>query len=259
MDHLETGIGMAYDSENVASPKLSPSVVAIDGPAASGKSTIGQRLAEVLDYLFFDTGVMYRAVTVAALDLGIDVTDADAVGDLAESIQIEIESPGREHTDGRLTTVLVDGVDVTPHIRTAEVDRAVSPVAVHERVRAALSSQQRRIAMDYGSLRMDKAGVVMVGRDIGTVVIPEAPVKVYLDASPEERARRRHAETVANGTESDYDAVLSDVIRRDGIDSNRSIAPLSAAEDATILDTTELSPEQVIERLVELIHDVAAE
>ena len=201
--------------------KLKPAVVAIDGPAASGKSTIGVALADVLGYLFFDTGVMYRAVTVAALDRGIYVYDADAVGELAETIVIDIAPPTSEHSDGRLTTVLVDGVDVTPYIRTKEVDLAVSPVSIHERVRNALSGQQRRIALAYGAGRLEKAGIVMVGRDIGTVVIPEAPVKVYLDATPEERARRRHAEFLAKGIDSDYDAVLADVFQRDGIDSGR--------------------------------------
>ena len=237
--------------------QLKPAVVAIDGPAASGKSTIGVALADVLGYLFFDTGVMYRAVTVAALDRGIDVYDADAVGELAETIIIDIASPSVEHTDGRLTTVIVDGVDVTPYIRTKEVDGAVSPVSVHERVRRALSSQQRRIALAYGAGRLEKAGIIMVGRDIGTVVIPEAPVKIYLDATPEERARRRYAEIVAKGIDSDYDAVLANVQRRDEIDSSRAIAPLSIAEGAHVVDTTGLTPQEVITRLLIIIDEVA--
>ncbi len=237
---------------------LRPAVVAIDGPAASGKSTVGVALADVLGYLFFDTGVMYRAVTVAALEKSININDANAVGQLAETIVIDIASPRPDHTDGRLTTVLVDGIDVTPRIRTNDVDRAVSPVAVHERVRSALGSQQRRIAMAYGEGRLEKAGVVMVGRDIGTVVIPEAPVKIYLDATPEERARRRHKEIVEKGGDADYESVLNDVQRRDKIDSGREIAPLSIAEGAHVLDTTGLTPVEVITRLLVIVEEAAS-
>lgn len=240
-----------------ATLRLRPAVIAIDGPAASGKSTIGQRVGAALNYLFFDTGVMYRAVTVAALQAGLDVTDNDAVGDMAESILIDVAPPDEHHTDGRLTTVLVNHVDVTPGIRTKEVDQAVSPVSAHERVRNALTAQQRRIALDYGTGNMEMAGVVMVGRDIGTVVIPEAPVKVYLDATPEERARRRHLETVEKGIDVEYEAVLADVKRRDGIDSSRAIAPLQAANDAIRVDTTAMSPDEVVAALLDIVRSAA--
>jgi len=221
-----------------------PSIIAIDGPAASGKSTIGALLAEKLGYIYFDTGVMYRAVTWVALERGIDIGDEAAVTDLAERTQIDVLAPTVE--DGRQYTVMCDGCDVTWAIRTSEVDRAVSPVSAYPGVRAAMTAQQRRIGL---------AGhVVMVGRDIGTVVLPEAGVKIYLDASAEERACRRQAECLARGESVKFEDVLSAMMRRDQIDSGRATAPLRPAEDAVIVDSTHLDIAgvmQVVEKLVD--------
>jgi len=221
-----------------------PSTIAIDGPAASGKSTIGGLLAERLGYLYLDTGAMYRAVTWAALQKGVDVSDEMAISALASTLNIEIARP--EEHDGRQYTVFVDGEDVTWQIRDPEVDRHVSAVSAYAGVREALTEQQRRIA--------EQGSVVMVGRDIGTVVIPDADLKIYLDASPEVRARRRYLEILERGEQVDYESILQDMRLRDRIDSQRQVAPLRAADDAVRVDTDNLSIAEVlrvVERLVE--------
>jgi cytidylate kinase len=224
---------------------LRPSTIAIDGPAASGKSTIGELLAQDLDYLYFDTGVMYRAVTWAALERGIPIGDEAAVTALAERLRIDVGPPTVD--DERQYTVLADGTDVTWAIRTPEVDANVSVVSAYPGVRQALVVQQRRVATE--------GPVVMVGRDIGTVVLPDADLKLYLDAGVEERARRRWLEVQAWGQEADYEAVLAAMRRRDGIDSGRAIAPLRVAEDAFVVDTTELGVEEVLAEVERLIGD----
>ncbi|MCL4395669.1 MAG: (d)CMP kinase [Chloroflexi bacterium] len=213
--------------------------IAIDGPAASGKSTIGAQLADRLGYLYFDTGVMYRAVTYVALSNSIPIDDERAVTALAERIQIDILAP--DVNDGRQYTVKADGRDITWEIRSPEVDANVSPVSAYAGVRRAMSAQQRRIGL--------RGRVVMVGRDIGTVVLPEAHVKIYLDATEEERARRRHLERLARGETVPFETVLSDIRRRDQIDSSRSVAPLARAEDAVYLDSTHLSVPEVLDRV----------
>ena len=218
--------------------------IAIDGPAASGKSTIGECLADRLDYLYFDTGVMYRAVTWAVLERGIDIEDEEAVTALAERLEIRVTDV-TEH-DGRQYTVLADGVDVTWALRSPEVDAHVSVVSAYSGVRQALVAKQRKIAAD--------SAVVMVGRDIGTVVLPEADLKIYLDASVEERARRRWLEMEERGKHADYRDVLRSMRRRDRIDSHREVSPLRPAEDAVRIDTTRMDVEAVVdetERLVE--------
>ncbi|PWH16646.1 MAG: (d)CMP kinase [Anaerolineae bacterium] len=219
-----------------------PSIIAIDGPAASGKSTLGFRLAEALGYLYFDTGLMYRAVTWLALNRGIDVYDESAVTRLAEDVPIEVTAPSRE--DGRACDVVVDGHDITWEIRKPEVDANVSVVSAYPGVRQALTIQQRRIGM--------RGRVVMVGRDIGTVVLPEADLKIYLDASPEERAQRRHREILGRGGQASYQDVLEQVRDRDRIDSTRAVAPLKPAADAVILDSDSLDADQVFERVYAL-------
>ena len=225
-----------------------PSRIAIDGPAASGKSTIGQRLAERLGYLYFDTGVLYRAVTWAALQRSVPIEDGQAVTRLAESLRLDVIRP--TVADGRQYTVLVDGEDATWAIRSPQVDANVSPVAAYPGVRAALIAQQRRIGA---------AGrVVMVGRDIGTVVMPDADLKIYLDATVEERARRRYREILARGDQADYGTVLQGMQRRDRIDSTRAAAPLRAADDAVVLDTTFMGIEDVVRAIEALIADRAA-
>lgn len=220
-----------------------PSIIAIDGPAASGKSTIGLRLANALGYLFFDTGVMYRAVTWLALERGLDLQDEAAVTALAEQAQIDV-SPASK-ADGRACDVLVDGQDITWETRTRTVDENVSIVAAYPGVRQALSQQQRRIGQ--------RGQIVMVGRDIGTVVLPDADLKIYLDATAEERAKRRYEEIVARGGKPDYTQILKRVIERDRIDSTRDVAPLRAAEDAIILNSNQLTADQVFEHVLSLV------
>ena len=222
--------------------------IAIDGPAASGKSTIGGLLAERLGYLYLDTGAMYRAVTWVALERGLDIDDEEPLSALARSLEIEITRPGVN--DGRQYTVLADGEDVTWEIRRPDVDRYVSPVSACADVRQALTEQQRRIAQ--------RGRVVMVGRDIGTVVIPDADLKIYLDASPEVRARRRFLELVERGEQADYEEILSNVVRRDRIDSQREVAPLKAAQDAIVVDTDNLSIGEVLDVIEGLVEGTTA-
>jgi cytidylate kinase len=221
-----------------------PSTIAVDGPAASGKSTIGGLLAERLGYLYFDTGVMYRAVTWVAIEQGISVDDEPAVNSLAERLQIDVIRPTVD--DGRQYTILADGQDVTWEIRRPEVDMGVSPISAYAGVRAALTAQQRRIAQ--------KGKIVMVGRDIGTVVLPDADLKIYLDATLQERADRRYRETLARGEAAGFDQVLASVQRRDEIDSGRALAPLRAAHDAIVIDTTAMGIQEVLERVLVLVN-----
>ena len=216
-----------------------PSIIAIDGPAASGKSTLGRRLADELGYLFFDTGVMYRAVTWLALQRGLDVYDEATVSALAESMQIDVLPASKR--DGRVCDVIVEGKDITWAVRRPEVDRNVSIVAAYREVRRAMTEQQRRIGL--------RGKVVMVGRDIGTVVLPEADLKIYLDASAPERALRRHKENKALGTDLGYDTILDTVRERDRIDSTREVAPLRAAQDAVVIDSDKLSADEVFEQV----------
>ena len=219
--------------------KKRPDIIAIDGPAASGKSTLGHRLADALGYLFFDTGVMYRAITWLVLQRGINVSDEKAITALAEETQIDVLPASR--SDGRACDVIVGGQDITWETRRPEVEANVSVISAYAGVRHAMSEQQRRIGQ--------RGKVVMVGRDIGTVVLPEADLKIYLDASAEERARRRHEENVARGAQSDYGNILSKVIERDHIDSTRDLAPLKAADDAVILDSDKLNADEVFEQV----------
>lgn len=219
-----------------------PSIIAIDGPAASGKSTLGLRLAHALGYLFFDTGVMYRAVTWLALNQGLDVNDEEAVTALAEKTQIDVAPAST--SDGRACDVLVEGKDITWETRIPEVDANVSVVSAYRGVRSALSKQQRRIGQ--------RGRVVMVGRDIGTVVLPEADLKIYLDATAEERAKRRHDEILARGGDAAYDEIRSKVIERDHIDSTRDVAPLRAAADAVFIDSDRLTADEVFEKALAL-------
>lgn len=224
---------------------MKPAIIAIDGPAASGKSTIGEALARRLGYLYFDTGVMYRAVTWAALARGIPIADEAMVTALAERLHIDVLPPTAD--DGRPYTVLADGEDVTWAIRAPEVDGNVSPVSAYAGVRRALVAQQRRIAAG--------GQVVMVGRDIGTVVLPDADLKIYLDADVEERARRRWREVQARGEDADYETILAAMRRRDAIDSNRHVSPLRPAEDAAVINTTGMSIEEVLAQMERLIEE----
>jgi cytidylate kinase len=219
-----------------------PRTIAIDGPASAGKSTLGERLARVLGYIYFDTGVMYRAVTWEALRRNAPISDEPAVTALAETIAIDVTRPTVD--DGRQYDVRVDGVDVTWEIRQPEVDAQVSPVSAYVGVRRALTAQQRAIGL--------RGEVVMVGRDIGTVVLPEADLKIYLDASPVERARRRLAEMLARGCTTDYEAVLAIIQKRDRIDSGRAVAPLRPAEDAVLINNDALTVEEEVQHILAL-------
>jgi cytidylate kinase len=220
-----------------------PTTIAIDGPAASGKSTIGFALARRLDYLYLDTGVMYRAVTWAALEQGLNVEDEAAITALAKQLEINVRPS--DGADGRQYTVLIDSQDITQQIRQSEVENRVSLVSAYPGVRKALVAQQRRISA--------QARVVMVGRDIGTVVLPDADLKIYLDARVHERAMRRYKEMVQRGQQIGYERVLAAMERRDSIDSEREVSPLEPAEDAIIIDTSDMSVEQVLHIVEELV------
>ncbi len=221
-----------------------PNIIAIDGPAASGKSTVGERLADHLGYLYFDTGIMYRAVTFAAMQELGQVTDESAVSALAERVQIDIRP---SELPDRRTDVLLDGRDVTREIRQRTVEAHVSKVSSYPGVRAAMTRQQRRIGQ--------RGKIVMVGRDIGTVVLPEADLKVYLIASVEERARRRFLDMQKSGQPGTYEDILADLRRRDEIDSTRAVAPLRPAEDAVIINTDGIPVEEVVNMVMALFNN----
>lgn len=220
-----------------------PKVIAVDGSAASGKSSVGRRLAAKLGYPFLDTGIMYRAVTLAAIERRLDLSDQQALTNLAESVRIEVTLARPGSSDG--ARILVDRDDVTPRLRRPDVEEAVSLVSRVPGVRDALVRRQRLIA--------GRQAMVMAGRDIGTVVLPKADLKVYLDASPEERARRRFHEFAAMGRDVTREAVLEDLRRRDRIDSERAVSPLRPAEDAVVISTDGLSLDNVVDRVVALL------
>ena len=205
-------------------------VIAIDGPAGSGKSTVARRLAVRLGLDYLDTGAMYRCVTFAALRRNLDPEDGDALAALARNVELDV-------ADG---VVNVDGPAASVQIRGPEVTRAVSIVAANPEVRAELVARQRRWAAEHG-------GGVIEGRDIGTVVFPDARLKLYLTARPEVRAARRSKEV----TDLDYDTVAADLARRDTMDSNRVASPLSLADDAVSVDTSDLSVDEIVEQIVE--------
>ena len=198
-------------------------VVAIDGPASSGKSSVGAAAAQRLGYRFCDTGLLYRAVTDLALRRGVGLGDPAGLLPLVDEVELAAD------VDGRLSRVLIDGVDVTTEVRRPEVDRAVSEVSRVPEVRASLLARQRSLA--------DAGGIVMAGRDIGTVVLPDADLKIFLDASAEERARRRAEERGLAKDSPEAGAILADLQRRDDLDRNRTVAPLRPADDALHVQT----------------------
>lgn len=218
-------------------------VITIDGPAGAGKSTLGERLAQQLGYLFFDTGTMYRALAYAALQRALDVRHAEQMGALADTIDIDVLPPTVD--DGRPYTVQIDGDDVTWHIRQPEVERAVSQAAAHPRVRELLRARQRAIGL--------RGGVVMVGRDIGSIVMPDAPYKIFLEASLDERARRRAAELAARGRPVVYDEVRTDIARRDAQDHH----VMTPAPDAVVIRSDGLTPDEVIAAVLRRVSGAA--
>jgi cytidylate kinase len=218
-------------------------IVAIDGPAASGKSTVARAIATELGMAYLDTGAMYRAIAVEAVRRGIALDDAQGLTRLASEVHIHF---GREGGTGLATHVEVDGRDVTAAIRTPEADKAVSPVSAVPGVRAAMVEQQRRIAAR-------EHDTVLEGRDIGSVVFPHADLKIFLTASAAERARRRTIDMERRGANMTYDEVLADIHRRDTYDSSRSASPLIKAEDAIELDTTGMTILEVVSEIERLV------
>jgi cytidylate kinase len=215
-------------------------VIAIDGPAGTGKSSVSRGLAHTLHARYLDTGAMYRIVTLAVLRAGLDPADQAAVGAAAASVKLSVGfNPDEDRS-------YLDGEDVSSEIRGDEVTRAVSAVSSVPAVRTRLVELQRSLAEGQGS-------VVVEGRDIGTVVLPEADVKIFLTASAETRARRRNDQNVAAGLPDDYEGVLADVRRRDHLDSTRAVSPLRAASDAVVVDTSAMTESEVIAHLLQLV------
>ncbi|HEY3062463.1 MAG TPA: (d)CMP kinase [Chloroflexota bacterium] len=208
-------------------------VIALDGPAASGKSTVGIGAASQLGLRYFDSGLLYRALTWLALARAIDLDDADALSQLVDDLNLDVDEVGQ---------VWRDATNVTPQLQSVEVDANVSKVAAHPAVRASLVPLQRSL--------VHPPGLVMAGRDIGTVIVPHAPLKVWLNAGQEERARRR-----AHQTGEDFQTVLEGMRQRDHLDSSRAVAPMARAADAVVLDTDDVPPTQVIARIVELAQE----
>jgi len=218
--------------------------IAVDGPAGTGKSSVSRGLARALDARYLNTGAMYRVVTLAVLRAGVELSDADAIGALAAQVDLAVGFDPDEDS------AFLAGEDVSVEIRGDAVTAAVSAVSAVPAVRTLLVQRQRELADGDGS-------VVVEGRDIGTVVLPDADVKVFLTASAEERARRRNDQNVAAGLNDDYDAVLADVRRRDHLDSTRAISPLRAADDAVIVDSSDWTESQTIAHLLELVEQRA--
>lgn len=230
--------------------------IAIDGPAASGKSTVGFKVGRSLDFLFFDTGVMYRAVAWAILDKGISSADSEVVGRVAGALPISVSAPGRGESDGRQATIRIGELDVTWSIRSRQVDSIVSAVAANGKVRQELSRKQRLIGLEHGSGAGGKSGIVMAGRDIGTVVLPEAPLKIYLEAPLEERSRRRFRELSERGKAAKFTDVQEDMLLRDKIDSERAVAPLRPAPGAHRIQTQGKTVQEVVGRILALAEEV---
>jgi cytidylate kinase len=220
-------------------------IVAIDGPAGSGKSTVARALARRLGFTYLDSGALYRAVTLLALEQGTDLEDGPALGELAAGTAIELHERDHDYVQ-----VIANGRDVSEEIRAPRVTGASSRVAAHREVRKALLRKQREL--------IASGNYVAEGRDIGTVVAPDAPVKLFLTADPRERARRRAAELRLRGVETGADEVRVAIEQRDRLDSTRSAAPLRTAEDAVVIDTTGLEVDQVVERAAALVDEARA-
>ena len=217
--------------------------IAIDGPAVSGKSSVGKALASRIGYSYLDTGLMYRAATWNAVQNGVDVSDLESVAAATDEMRFSVSETA---TGGN--SILVNDEDVTRHLHSVSVDAAVSAVSAVGRVREIMVAEQRRLASE--------GGVVMVGRDIGTVVLPEAPLKIYLTATARTRAERRYKDFVSAGEDVDFEEVLKSMEERDRADSSRANSPLRPAEDAKVVDTDQLTMDEVVDCLFELLEGI---
>ncbi len=220
-----------------------PNQITIDGTAASGKSTVGKLVADRLGYLFFDTGIMYRIAAYEVLAQNCDIHDEKKVLDIINTLDIKIEA----NKDTGVIDIFSNGQNLNQYLHLPEVDKVVSITASYSGVRKALTAQQRRIGL--------QGHIVLVGRDTGTVVLPEAALKIYLLASPEKRAERRYNENLKNGIKLNYDEILEDIKKRDQADSTRKVAPLKPAPDAKIINTDELTVEEVCDSIMSFIKE----
>ncbi|OJE40591.1 cytidylate kinase [Bacillus tropicus] len=218
--------------------------IAIDGPAAAGKSTVAKVVAKKLSYVYIDTGAMYRTITYAALEQKVDIENEDQLMEVVKNVKIEFQQG--ENTQ----LVFLNGQDVSDVIRTPEVTNRVSIVAKHRLVREEMVRRQQELA--------EKGGVVMDGRDIGTHVLPDAEVKIFMLASVEERAERRHLENMNKGFDSNLEQLKEEIAQRDKLDSEREVSPLKKAGDALELDTTSLSIEEVVQKIMGIVSGVFA-
>jgi cytidylate kinase len=223
-------------------------IVAIDGPAGAGKSTVARRLADALGYVLVDTGAMYRSVALAAKRAGVDWKDGAKLGELSRSL-VEARSLVFERDPALGVRVKLAGEDVSDAIRTPDIAQGASTVSTHGDVRTALLELQRQAGRE--------GGVVLEGRDIGTVVFPHAEAKFFLTASAETRARRRHADLVTKGNAGSFEETLADVKRRDAQDEGRAIAPLKKADDAILVDSTALSIDETVAKMLEIVRQLA--
>ena len=217
--------------------------IAIDGPAVSGKSSVGKAFASRIGYRYLDTGLMYRAATWNAVQNGVDVSDLESVAAATAEMRFSVSETG---TGGN--SILVNDEDVTRHLHSVSVDAVVSAVSAVGRVREIMVAEQRRLASE--------GGVVMVGRDIGTVVLPEAPLKIYLTATARTRAERRYKDFVSAGEDVDFKEILKSMEERDRADSSRANSPLRPAEDAKVVDTDQLTMDEVVDCLFELLEGI---
>lgn len=220
--------------------------IAIDGPVAAGKGAVSQALADKLGILNVDTGAMYRTVALLALRHGLDMKDEEVLVDLLQQATIELRKPTGDEDDGRWNTVLLDGRDISEEIRKKEVGLNVAKVAALPKVREELVTRQQQLAAN--------TSVVMEGRDIGTVVLPDATVKVYLDADVNVRARRRWLDRKDAGEEIEYDQILEQVKERDYLDSSRKVSPLARHKEAYYIDSTEMTIDEVVDEIAGLLH-----
>ncbi|KAA0783732.1 MULTISPECIES: (d)CMP kinase [Bacillus] len=216
--------------------------IAIDGPAAAGKSTVAKVVAKKLSYVYIDTGAMYRTITYAALEQKVDIENEEKLMEVVKNVNIEFQQG--ENTQ----LVFLNGQDVSEVIRTPEVTNRVSIVAKHRLVREEMVRRQQELA--------EKGGVVMDGRDIGTHVLPDAEVKIFMLASVEERAERRHLENINKGFDSNLEQLKKEIAQRDKLDSEREVSPLKKADDALELDTTSLSIEEVVQKIMSIVSGV---